>query len=126
MVNNFDTPWDFQPIYRNEKYEVVYSQLNEINQGSPLIGKLIINNVGFGKDMYFGGPFLIDNDKLYIPLFVRKFCITGFRLCEIELQTMNYNLIGRILPLIFLDRIENKKIFYWINAEKQNADFFVL
>ena len=117
-VSAFDDPISFTSEYSYREWAIEYFNLREIAQGSPLVGRLHIDSMPVGDDLLFGGPFLVEGNVLYAPLFVRKFCISGFKLCRIDLRTRHYEFITKIQPLIFLDRIEGAMIFYFEDIEK--------
>lgn len=120
-VNAFDDPISFTSEYSYREWAIAYLNLREIAQGSPLVGRLHINSVPVGDDLLFGGPFLVEGNVLYAPLFVRKFCVSGFKLCRIDLTTRHYEFLTKIQPLIFLDRIEDSMIFYFEDIEKGSS-----
>lgn len=113
MINMYDTPVSFQERYKYRSYDISFSCLMEVGQGGPLAGKLYINSNLVGSNLLFGGPFLVGENKLYAPLFVTKFCVSGFRLCQIDLDTLQYSLLSKVKPLIYLDHIENGKAFFF-------------
>lgn len=118
IINKLDNPWDFQPFVNIGMWNIKYKNLMEIGQGSPLVGHIYINGKGIMINKLFGGPFLFFKDHIYIPMFVRKFCISGFIICDINLMTESVHFIGKIRDLIFLDCIENNFITYYSDANK--------
>ena len=70
-----ETPLDFQEKNIFDQWEVSYLDLMEVNQGSPLVGSLSINGQVIIKEQGFGGPLLYSNRKIYIPVFIRRFCV---------------------------------------------------
>ncbi|WP_410220752.1 hypothetical protein [Pedobacter sp.] len=124
MINS-ETPIDFSINKIIGNYRLVYSNLIEISQGGPEVGTISID----GKEISsykFGGPILHDNKKLYIPFFIRKFCISGFRLCKINLETLNIEMIGDIKNLIYLDKIEGDKILFFEDMKRSKMSFYHL
>ena len=61
----------------------------EVNQGSPLVGSLSINGQVIIKEQGFGGPLLYFNRKIYIPVFIRRFYVVGFRLATLDLDDLS-------------------------------------
>lgn len=121
MKINFATPVDFPEKYEINGHEIIYQNIMEIAQGGPLVGKLVIDSRQVGYNLLFGGPFLIEHDKLYAPLFIRKFCISGFKLCRINLNTLEYTLTKQIKDVIYLSHIDNGKVFFYENVNQENA-----
>ena len=113
----FETPWDFdhKKIFNNMIIE--YSDVQEIVQGGPEIGKLSIDNKIF-EEKLFGGPCLNLGEFIYLPVYVRKFLNRGFQLCRINLFSRKLDILTSFEDLIYLDRIENNKIYYYIDLEK--------
>jgi len=84
-----ETPLDFQEKFLFDNWEVSYLDLMEVNQGSPLVGSLSINGQVIIKEQGFGGPLLYFNRKIYIPVFIRRFCVVGFRLATLNLDDLS-------------------------------------
>ena len=113
IINKLGTPWVFVTELQQDKWHIKYSDLTEICQGGPLVGNLIVNGQKVFCDKRFGGPLLYHENLVFIPMFIRKFCISGFMLSIIELNTMRLSTIKDIYDLIYLDSInENGILFY--------------
>ncbi|GAA4276539.1 hypothetical protein [Aquimarina mytili] len=95
----------------NEK-EVSYSDLMEISQGGPEIGTISINGTPI-KSYRFGGPILHKENYIYAPVFVKKFLGSGFKLSRININTLNVELIGKTKSLIYLNKIEGDKVYFF-------------
>ena len=66
MINNYQTPIDFELKSIINKTEIEYSSLHEICQGGPVVGALPVNKKII-YDSLFGGPFLqadVDSETL--------------------------------------------------------------
>ena len=117
-----ETPLDFQEKFLFENWEVSYLDLMEVNQGSPLVGSLSINGQVIIKEQGFGGPLLYFNRKIYIPVFIRRFCIVGFRLAILNLDDLSIEYIGGIEDLVYLKEIKDNRIYFYtdiyISTEK--------
>lgn len=125
LINENDTPIDFQSHFILNDIKIDYINLMEINQGSPLVGNLLINKNNLFKEISFGGPFLYDdqNQLIYIPIFIRKFCVVGFKLSIINLKTKTINYLGKIEGLIFLRQIKDNKIYFYTDIMKNRESF---
>ena len=117
-----ETPLDFQEKFLFDNWEVSYLDLMEVNQGSPLVGSLSINGQVIIKEQGFGGPLLYFNRKIYIPVFIRRFCVVGFRLATLNLDDLSIEYIGGIEDLIYLKEIKGNRIYFYtdiyISTEK--------
>ena len=117
-----ETPLDFQEKFLFDNWEVSYLDLMEVNQGSPLVGSLSINGQVIIKEQGFGGPLLYFNRKIYIPVFIRRFCIVGFRLAILNLDDLSIEYIGGIEDLVYLKEIKDNRIYFYtdiyISTEK--------
>lgn len=117
-----ETPLDFQEKFLFDNWEVSYLDLMEVNQGSPLVGSLSINGQVIIKEQGFGGPLLYFNRKIYIPVFIRRFCVVGFRLATLNLDDLSIEYIGGIEDLVYLKEIkiiEFISIQIYIKAQKR-------
>ena len=113
-----ETPLDFQGKFLFDKWEVSYLDLMEVNQGSPLVGSLSINGQVIIKEQGFGGPLLYFNRKIYIPVFIRRFCIVGFRLAILNLDDLSIEYIGGIEDLVYLKEIKDNRIYFYTDIYK--------
>lgn len=117
-----ETPLDFQEKFLFDNWEVSYLDLMEVNQGSPLVGSLSINGQVIIKEQGFGGPLLYFNRKIYIPVFIRRFCVVGFRLATLNVDDLSIEYIGGIEDLIYLKEIKGNRIYFYtdiyISTEK--------
>ena len=116
-MNSFESPLDFCVEKKIGVYSICFSDLFEICQGGPVVGKLSINGASV-QGYKFGGPYLVSMNFLYIPVLSRKFLGVGFQLGRIDLENIDLTLIGSNEPLIFLDRIEDEVIFYFGDFDK--------
>lgn len=110
-----ETPLDFQEKFLFDNWEVSYLDLMEVNQGSPLVGSLSINGQVIIKEQGFGGPLLYFNRKIYIPVFIRRFCIVGFRLAILNLDDLS---IEYIEDLVYLKEIKGNRIYFYTDLYK--------
>ena len=113
-----ETPLDFQEKNIFDQWEVSYLDLMEVNQGSPLVGSLSINGQVIIKEQGFGGPLLYSNRKIYIPVFIRRFWVVGFRLAILNLDDLSIEYIGGIEDLVYLKEIKDNKIYFYTDIYK--------
>ena len=113
-----ETPLDFQEKNFFDEWEVSYLDLMEVNQGSPLVGSLSINGQAIIKEQGFGGPLLYFNRKIYIPVFIRRFCVVGFRLAILNLDDLSIEYIGGIEDLVYLKEIKDNRIYFYTDIYK--------
>ena len=113
-----ETPLDFQENFLFDKWEVSYLDLMEVNQGSPLVGSLSINGQIITQGQGFGGPLLYFNRKIYIPVFIRRFCLVGFRLAILNLDDLSIEYIGGIEDLVYLKEIRDNRIYFYTDIYK--------
>ena len=113
-----ETPLDFQEKFLFDDWEVSYLDLMEVNQGSPLVGSLSINGQVIIQEQGFGGPLLYFNRKIYIPVFIRRFWVVGFRLAALNLDDLSIEYIGGIEDLIYLKEIKDNKIYFYTDIYK--------
>ena len=113
-----ETPLDFQEKNIFDPWEVSYLDLMEVNQGSPLVGSLSINGQVIIKEQGFGGPLLYSNRKIYIPVFIRRFWVVGFRLATLNLDDLSIEYIGGIEDLVYLKEIKGNRIYFYTDIYK--------
>ena len=113
-----ETPLDFQENFLFDEWEVSYLDLMEVNQGSPLVGSLSINGQVITQEQGFGGPLLYSNRKIYIPVFIRRFCLVGFRLAILSLDDLSIEYIGGIEDLVYLKEIKDNRIYFYTDIYK--------
>ncbi len=113
-----ETPFEFQEKNFFDQWEVSYLDLMEVNQGSPLVGSLSINGQVIIQEQGFGGPLLYFNRKIYIPVFIRRFCVIGFRLAILNLDDLSIEYIGGIEDLVYLKEIRDNRIYFYTDIYK--------
>ena len=113
-----ETPLEFQEKNFFDEWEVSYLDLMEVNQGSPLVGSLSINGQVIIQEQGFGGPLLYFNRKIYIPVFIRRFWVVGFRLATLNLDDLSIEYIGGIEDLIYLKEIKDNRIYFYTDMYK--------
>ena len=113
-----ETPFEFQEKNFFDQWEVSYLDLMEVNQGSPLVGSLSINGQVIIQEQDFGGPLLYFNRKIYIPVFIRRFWVVGFRLATLNLDDLSIEYIGGIEDLIYLKEIKGNRIYFYTDIYK--------
>lgn len=113
-----ETPLEFQEKNFFDEWEVSYLDLMEVNQGSPLVGSLSINDQVITQEQGFGGPLLYSNRKIYIPVFIRRFCLVGFRLATLNLDDLSIEYIGGIEDLVYLKEIKGNRIYFYTDIYK--------
>lgn len=113
----FEDPWQFAIEKEIDDKKIKYIDLMELSQGAPEIGSLSINGKQIDK-FKFGGPLIYDKRDIYIPIYIRNFFCTGFKIAKINIDTLDIEQIGKIKDLIFLDKVENDKIIFYENRNK--------
>lgn len=121
-----ETPLDFQEKNIFDKWDVSYLDLMEVNQGSPLVGSLSINGQVITREQGFGGPLLYFNRKIYIPVFIRRFCVVGFRLATLNLDDLSIEYIGGIEDLVYLKEIKDNRIYFYTDIYKSTEKNLIL
>ena len=57
-----------------------------------------------------------------IPIFIRRFCVVGFRLAILNLDDLSIEYIGGIEDLVYLKEIKGNRIYFYtdiyISTEK--------
>ncbi len=57
------------------------------------------------------GSFIEKGGSIYVPLFKRKFLRSGFVLSKIDLTSRNIEEISKMVPLIYLSRVEEGRVY---------------
>lgn len=124
IFNPLDSPWNFKTSNLvGGIWNIEYQNLIEINQGAPLVGNLCINGISLPSNSLFGSPFIYIDNCLYIPMFIRRFCLSGFILSIVDLASVKISTIGKIENLIYLEAIENNTLMYYTDIDKMNKEF---
>ncbi len=123
-MNKYDNPVEFSSKLILNKICVEYIDLHEVCQGGPQVGTLLVN----GKIVLekCGGPLLFTGGNIYVPTLVRRFLRVGFKLAIIDVSTLSVNVIGKIRDLIYLDRVEHDKIYFFTDLDKTQREVLVL
>lgn len=121
-MKSFENPIQFDVLKWIYDVKIEYTNLMEICQGGPEVGKLYINDRRVEGS--FGGPALSDGNYVYVPEYVKNFLRSGFRLTRISTKSLRIERLGRVKGLIFLDEIQDNKIFYFEDLEKSKKSSF--
>ena len=115
-MSQFEDPIQFDIKKKVGDVEIAYSDLMEISQGGPEVGNLSIN----GKTMEgrYGGPAICKDEYVYVPIYVKKFFGTGFKLARINSETFEIEYLGKTKDLIFLDREDGNRIYFYEDLNK--------
>ena len=106
-------PYDYPKTITYEGTRIKYSDITEMGQGGPEIGRLLIDEVNHFPEYRFSGPFLLHTKFLYIPVFFRKWLGIAFRLGRIDLHTFKIELFGKKENLILIQEIKDGELFYF-------------
>jgi hypothetical protein len=122
-MKSWENPIDFEIKKKIGNKIVSYSNLMEVCQGGPVTG-----NISVDKDSVptyrFGGPFLIDKGYIIAPVFIREFLNTGFKLSRINLETLEIEILGKREELIFLERVEGNRVYFYKDLNKAKLQLF--
>lgn len=120
----FEDPIQFIIKKKIEDIEIEYFNLMEISQGGPVTGNLSIN--GEILDGRYGGPSICKDKYVYLPVLIKKILGTGFKLVKIDLNTLEYEYLGKTKDLIFIDKIEGDKIYFYEDISKTIYSYYNL
>lgn len=123
-MKSFEDPIQFDIRKTFDETEIIYTNLMEISQGGPEIGNLSIN--GEMVRGRYGGPALYKDGFLFVPLLIKKFFRTGFQLVKIDTVTLRFEHIGEVKNLIFLDKIESNRIYFYEDMNRSIQKFYQL
>ena len=56
--------------------------------------------------------------KPSIPIFIRRFCVVGFRLAILNLDDLSIEYISGIEDLVYLKEIKGNKIYFYTDLYK--------
>ncbi len=113
---NLESPIQFQVKKSKGNIKIEYKELMEISQGSPEIGKLLINDRV--QEGFYGGPALIEGKYVYAPIYEKNFFKSGFKLIKINVETFDVKFLTKKKNLIFLDKIKDDFIYFFESIDK--------
>lgn len=120
------TPWSLQLRYAMDGHSIEYRNVMELCQGGPEVGNLFVDGKPVSPEARFGGPLLVDDLKVYLPVFDKSFFYSGFRLAQVDLLSGSVDRLGKRKKLIFLDRITDGVIYYFTDMEKVSLEAYSL
>ncbi|OQA82134.1 MAG: hypothetical protein BWY31_03380 [Lentisphaerae bacterium ADurb.Bin242] len=103
------SPWNFPERFESGGIVVEYAGLGEVQQGSPLIGKLSVN--GTTLPSRFGGPALIGRNAVFVPRYIQE--AWKFELCRIAPETRAVTSLTPQQHVVWLDRIEGDVLYFY-------------
>ena len=123
-MSRFENPIQFDIKKKVGDVEIIYSHLMEISQGGPEVGSLSIN--GKTVEGRYGGPAICKDEYVYIPAHVKKFLRTGFKLTRINVNTLEVEQLSKTQDLIFLDKIDGNRIYFFEDISKTIHRYYEL
>lgn len=124
-MNSFEDPINFEKKRKIENTEISYHELTEISQGGPEVGKVSINGIMI-EGFLFGGPLISKNEFIYLPVYVKKFLDSSFKLAKINIENLTVKIFGKSRDLIFIDHINDNKIYFYEDINKTIGNSFDL
>ncbi len=119
----FESPLEFEIKKIVNNYEFSYDGLTELCQGGPEIG-LLYKNGNLISNQRFGGPFIFTNEYIFIPVYVKTILKSGFKLAKINIEDLSINEISSIKEIIFIDRIDKNRLYYFEDLNQQKLNYF--
>ena len=107
------SPINFISEIKVDDIEIRFENLNEVCQGGPVFGDLLINDINFFPKNKFGGPLLNHKEYLFVPVLVRKFFSSYFQIGKINLEKKSLIIIKGKFEIIILDRIIEDNIYFF-------------
>ena len=120
-----ETPHSFEVHKTVSDNIVIYHELREFSQGGPEVGAISINGNLLGN-YEFGGPCVSDGSNLFAPAFVKKSLGFGFQLAAVDMNDLRVDLLGKIENLIYLDKVENGRVYFFEDLKKERQDYIDL
>ena len=116
MNRNKYTPSNFPERFETDGITVEYTDLKEIQMGSPLIGRLFVNGVPLSG--HFGGPPLLSRSKVYAPRFLAR--ERKFELCRITPATRKITPLLSPQHVIGLVKIEDDTLYFYRDIYRES------
>jgi hypothetical protein len=108
------------PRYFNYKGVNIRLEMhNEIGQGGPEIGVLLINGINQFPGYFFGSSLIMAENYIYIPVFVKAFIGTGFKIGRVSINSFSVTLFGKKEGIIILASVEDNTVFYFNSIKRQ-------
>lgn len=127
------TPWDFPSRYVYAGYVIEFKELSNFAKDGPIYGDLFINDVQITAPHFagFGGPVIFHEHSLYLPFYqygkgLSTLDCVGICIAVIDLTNLTYRLIGKKYDTVFLDHIEDDKLYFYDSPTKERKRMRVL
>ena len=117
-MKDHENPMSFEEEFIVGGKRITYENVMELCQGCPSVGNLIINDELVSPKYRFGGPLIRQGNYIHVPVLIKRFRSSGFKLARINLETLEFRLFGKIVSLIFLDRIEDGTIHFFEDLDR--------
>lgn len=101
-------------------FKLKYINLMEIGQGGPEVGNVYIDDKKVPTYL-FGGPFLLSDGYVYMPVYLKSFFYKGFKIAKVSVENLKVEILGSYENLINLYKIDENYIYYYrdINNNQQ-------
>lgn len=119
--NPTDTPAIFSTHWQNENLIIEYTGIQTTRKGLQT-GILSINEISF-PEYRFGAPFLYSTSYLLVPIYLKTYFKTIWKLARIDLSDYSIELFGKGYPMIYLEEVDSSRAFFYTDLEKTISDF---
>lgn len=121
-MKQFDDPMDFAEKLELEEFILRYKNLREISQGGPMLGELYLNGKRLFRDKECGGPSIIMQDILIVPVYIRSFFQAGFKLGMVNMRNKKQKVFGKMEDYIHLKKDDKGNVFYYSDRIKSKEN----
>ena len=118
MISDIETPLSFQTKKACGSHTVEVRELREICQGGPDVGKMFLNGEWLFDKVFVGGPFVIVDGQLLIPVFVRRLFARGFQFSRVDLGTNQIFPLTDVVDLVWLDEVIGNEAFFFCDMQR--------
>ena len=118
ISNATDTPTCFLSKFMLNDYSLEYHDIEKVGKKAQ-IGNITINGKSIDSHK-FGSPFLYNDTQILIPVFVKGFFRSAFKLALINLSDLSISIVGDRENFISLICFENcNKVIYYTDLNKK-------
>lgn len=115
-MNKFDHPTDFELSVDENGISVRYRNEREVCQGGPVLGNVYVNGRSVFDNHECGGPALVKGTKVYVPVYIRGFWKSGFKVGEVDVITLQERLLGEKENYIHLSDVRDCVVTFYTNS----------
>ena len=98
-----------------------YVNIRQAGKEQLSVGNILINQKEI-SNYDFGGTFLYNDSFIILPVYIKGFFTSGFKIALINLKNEDIQIKGKKNKVVFLSEVRNNKVYYYEDFDKKQIN----